>query len=78
MPNYTFYNKELEEETIISMPMAELDSFLLNNSHLQQVMTATALADPTRLGMKKPDNGFRDVLKRVKKASGRNNTVNTW
>ena len=78
MPNYTFYNKELEEETIISMPMAELDSFLLSNPHLQQVMTATAIADPTRLGMRKPDSGFRDVLKRVKKASGRNNTVNTW
>ena len=78
MPNYTFYNKELEEETIISMPMAELDFFLLNNPHLRQVMTATAIADPTRLGMRKPDSGFRDVLKRVKKASGRNNTVNTW
>ena len=78
MPNYTFYNKKLKEEVIVSMPIAELDNFIAINPHLEQVVTAPALADPTRLGMRKPDAGFRDVLKRVKKASARNNTVNTW
>jgi hypothetical protein len=40
--------------------------------------TFAAIADPTRLGVKKPDAGFRDVLKRIKRASGKRNTVNTW
>jgi hypothetical protein len=35
------------------------------------------IADPTRLGIKKPDSGFRDVLDKVKKAHPRGN-VNTW
>lgn len=78
MPNYTFYNKKLKEEVIVNMPIAELDDFIKMNPQLEQVVTAPALADPTRLGMRKPDAGFRDVLKRVKKASGRNNTINTW
>jgi len=29
-------------------------------------------------GMQKPDSGFRDVLHRVKAASGKRNTVNTF
>jgi hypothetical protein len=78
MPNYTFYNKKLKEEFIEHMSMSELDNFLLINPHLEQVVTAPAIADPTRLGLRKPDSGFRDVLKRVKKASGRRNTINTW
>jgi hypothetical protein len=78
MPNYTFYNKKLKEEFIENMSMSELDNFLLINPHLEQVVTAPAIADPTRLGLRKPDSGFRDVLKRVKKASGRRNTINTW
>lgn len=78
MPNYTFYNRRLKEEVIVSMPIADLDNFININPHLEQVVTAPALADPTRLGLHKPDNGFRDVLKRVKKASGRSNKINTW
>ena len=78
MPNYTFYNRKLKEEVIISMPIADLDNFIVINPHLEQVVTAPAIADPTRLSLRKPDAGFRDVLKRVKKASAKRNTINTW
>jgi len=61
------------------MPISELDNFKQINPHLEQrIKTAPALADPMRLGLRKPDNGFREVLQRVKKASGKKNTINTW
>lgn len=79
MANYTFYDTKKKKEFDINMPISELDAYKANNPHLEQrIKTAPAIADPTRLGLKKPDAGFRDVLKRVKKASGRKNTINTW
>ena len=78
MANYTFYNKTTKKESIISMPISELDSFKEANPHLEQQFTTPNIADPTRLGLHKPDSGFRDVLKRIKSASGKRSTVNTW
>lgn len=78
MANYTFINTKTNREEDLSMPISELDEFKARNPHMQQIIkTAPALADPTRLGVKKPDAGFRDVLKKVKKAH-RGSTVNTW
>jgi hypothetical protein len=78
MANYTFYNTKTKKEFDISMPISELDTYKENNPHLQQVLSVPNVADPTRLGLKKPDAGFRDVLKRIKSASGRKSTINTW
>jgi hypothetical protein len=78
MANYTFYNEKTKKEFDISMPISELDSYKENNPHLKQlIVSAPRIVDPTRLGLKKPDAGFRDVLKKVKKAH-RGSTVNTW
>lgn len=60
------------------MPISELDAFKETNPHLEQSFTVLTIADPSRLGLRKPDNGFRDVLRRVKKASGSSNKINTW
>lgn len=78
MANYTFYNTTTDEEFDISMPMSELDPYKENNPHLKQVIRSVNIADPTRLGMKKPDSGFRDVLKKIKKAHPRGKGINTW
>jgi hypothetical protein len=78
MANYTFYNKKTKKESVISMPMSELDLFKVTNPHLEQQVTVPNIADPTRLGLYKPDSGFRDVLKRIKKASGKRSTINTF
>lgn len=78
MANYTFYNTKTKKEFDISMPISELDTYKQNNPHLQQVLSTLNIADPTRLGLMKPDSGFRDVLKRIKGSSGRRNTINTW
>ena len=75
MPVYTFKNKETGEEFDSAMRIAELDEYLAANPHLDTVIRAT----PAIRGMSiKPDNGFRDVLKRIKKASGKSNTIETF
>lgn len=79
MAYYTFYDKKAKKEFDIVMPISELDDYKAQNPHLEQVIKkAPALADPMRMGLKKPDGGFRDVLKRIKKASGKDNKINTW
>lgn len=78
MANYTFLNQNTNEEIDISMAISELDDFKANNPHLKQLIkTAPAIGDPTRLGLRKPDSGFRDVLKKAKKAH-RGSTINDW
>jgi len=78
MPTYSFLNKETDEEFDIILSMSELDQYKSDNPHLEQLIkSAPALADPTRLGLRKPDNGFRDVLKKVK-SNHRGAKINTW
>lgn len=77
MPTYTFYNKNTKKEFDITMSISELDKYIEDNPHLSQVLKPIPLADPTRLGIKKPDSGFRDVLKKAKNAH-RGSTINTW
>jgi len=69
MPTYTFKNKDTEEVFDISMSISERDQYVQDNPHLQQLITgAPAIGDPVRLGLRKPDAGFRDVLKKAKEA----------
>lgn len=77
MPTYTFMNKETEEEFDVTMSFSELDSFIKENINLQQVFKPMNIADPTRLGLRKPDSGFRDILKNVKKTN-RGSKINTF
>ena len=77
MPNYSFRNKDTGEEFVEWMSMSQLDTYLAENQNIQQILTPIAMADPTRLGLHKPDNAFRDRLKEIKKAH-RRSTVNTW
>lgn len=81
MPTYTFRNIESGEETTEYLSISELDKFLKKNKHLEQVIGAPAIGDSVRLGLKKPDNAFRDHLKEIKKKHSRGftkSTVNTF
>jgi len=75
MPTYTFRNNESGEEFDRVLRMKDLDSFQKDNPHLSQVITNQA---PIIRGRSpKPDSGFRDVLKTIKKGNPRSN-VNTF
>lgn len=86
MPTYTFENTDTGERCDKIMSMAERQEYLDNNPNIKQlILRAPAIGDSVRLGLKKPDEGFRDVLKNVKKhhpgsikKDGAKNKINTW
>ena len=75
MPTYTFKVKDTDEQFDVVLKISQLDEFKADHPNLEQVISP----QPTISGTsQKPDSGFRDVLKSIKKASGRNNSVNTF
>ena len=78
MPTYNFRNKETGEETELLMKISELDQYKKENPHLEQFLKgAPMLAREGRDAIAKTPDGFTDVLKSIKKASGKNTTINT-
>lgn len=77
MPTYTFKDSRTDETVEFKLRISELDNFKSENPHLQQVVLSSAqlVSGTDRM---KPDDNFRDVLKSIKKASGRRNHINTW
>ena len=82
MPTYTFLNTDSGETFTTIMSIAEREEYLKANPHIQQqLISAPALGDSIRLGLKKPDNGFRDRLKEIKKQHSKGinrSTINTF
>jgi hypothetical protein len=77
MPIYSVRDNTTNEEFEVNMKFSELESYLKENPHLQQIFNKfPALGDPVRLGLKKPDDGFRDVLKKAK--IHKHNTINDF
>ena len=78
MPNYSIKDTNTDDIFEVSLKYSELESYLANNPHFKQVFVKfPATADPTRVGVKRPDDGFRDVLKEVKSHHKRN-VINDW
>lgn len=78
MPEYKFHNKETNEEWTEWMSISERTKFLADNPHIEQLVYG-APAVTYRAGQRtKPDDGFRDVLREVKKKHGRRANVNTF
>lgn len=78
MPFYTFRDETTQQIIEKSMRISELDEFKLQNPNLTKLIVgAPSIGDPVRLGRKKPDAGFRDVLKNVQHHHKKDN-INTW
>lgn len=78
MPTYTFYSHDIGEIFEISLKMSEREGYIKNNN-VTQVPTPIALHSGR--GMGKPDEGFRDILKEMKKKHSRGitrSTINTF
>lgn len=68
---------EPEQEIITKfMTISERDEFLLTNPHMKQTLCAPPTGDSVRLGVRKIDRGFNDVLTKAKKAHLHSN-INT-
>jgi len=80
-PNYNFINMTTNEEFVEFMTISERDEFLKNNPEISQALSSPSIGDSIRLGLKKPDNAFRDRLREIKKAHSKGltrSTVNTF
>jgi len=61
------------------MMISELDDFVANNQHLTLQVSAPAISSGRGRG--KPDDGFRDILRNIKKEHSKgmtSSTVNTF
>jgi hypothetical protein len=80
MPTYRFMNNETGEEYEEFMTISALDEHLKTNPHLTQLVNGAPMISSGR-GMTKPDQGFRDLLKDIKKKNSRgvaSSTINTF
>ena len=76
MPTYTFYNEETKEEFTTIMSISEREEFLKSNPQVKQCLATPAFADPVRMGVRKIDSSFNDVLLKAKSAH-KHSTINT-
>jgi hypothetical protein len=80
MPTYRFINNDTGEEFEDFMTISDLDEYLKSNQNITQLVNGAPLIHSGR-GLGKPDNGFRDLLKDIKRRNSRGitrSTVNTF
>lgn len=66
MPTYTFRNKETGETFDQFMTIASREQFLKENPNLESIISgAPMMMDPVRAGVRKVDNGFKEVLQKI-------------
>lgn len=65
MPTYDFKNKKTGEIFTKMMKIAEKEQYLADNPNIESMISAPNFIDPVRLGIRKIDNGFKEVLQRV-------------
>ncbi len=66
MPTYTFRNKETGETFDQFMTIASREQFLKENPNLETIISgASMMMDPVRAGVRKVDNGFKEVLQKI-------------
>ena len=65
MPTYMFNNKDTGEVTELAMKISELDAYRASNVHLETIIQAPMICDPVRVGARKMDTGFKEVLQKI-------------
>lgn len=82
MPTYQFRNKQTGVEWEDFMGISEADKYLEANPDIERLVNGAPMIVSSAMGGKtKPDNGFRDLLKDMKKKhSGgfTKSTINTF
>mgnify|MGYP003673003549 FL=1 len=73
MPTYTFRNKDSEEIFDKIMSWDSREEYLKENPNLEVIIGAPAMGDVVRLGIRKPDQGFNEVLSKIHAANYKSN-----
>jgi hypothetical protein len=78
MPTYNFRNKDTGEEFEVLMRIPELDQYKEDNPQLEQFLkTPPRLVSMVGGLHSRTDDGFKDVLNKIKSGSGQNSTIKT-
>jgi hypothetical protein len=80
MPTYKFLDTKTKKEFIEFMTISAMEKYLEENTHIVQLVNGAPMISSGR-GMGKPDNGFRDLLKDMKKRNSKGiarSTINTF
>ena len=77
MPKYVFENTKTGEVYEDFMTISSMEELLEKNPHIRQIPGAPQIVSGVSSGRNKPDSGFRDLLKTIKKANP-GSTVNTF
>lgn len=78
MPRYEFKDTVTGEVFEKIMKISEKEQYLIDNPTIQQHHSSMApVGDSVRLGVRKPDNGFKEVLQKIhsKTPGSRLNTI---
>ena len=77
MPTYSFRDTNTDEEFDKFMSNSERELYLKENPNIIQTFKRfPGVVDSVRVGIRKPDDNFRDVLKKA--TVHKHNTINTW
>lgn len=80
MPTYNFLNNDTGEEYQEFMSISAVEQYLTDNPNVTQLVSGAPLIHSGR-GLGKPDQGFRDLLKNMKKGNSKGfkrSTINTF
>lgn len=76
MPVYTFKDIQTEEHFEVNMPLEEFKALLQGNPEYTQVFKMPATVSGRISSHRLAGQGWQDVLKKIKKNSGKDNTIN--
>ena len=66
MPTYNFRNKETSEEFEKFMSISAREVYLQENPNIETMISgAPMVCDPVRVGVRKKDAGFNEVLQKI-------------
>lgn len=66
MPTYQFLNQDTGKIDELVMTISERDQFVIDNPSMVQQLNKLNLGDPIRMGVTKPPESFRDILRNIK------------
>ena len=66
MPTYRFRNRETDEVFEKFMSISARETFLQENPNIETMLSGTPMiVDPVRIGVRKVDSGFKEVLQKI-------------
>ena len=77
MPLYTMKHTETGEEKEFFLSFSELDKHIVEHPEWELQLSTALLVSQVGSNLAKTDDGWKEMLKRIKKGSGKSNTINT-